>query len=109
MKWLKISIIPTRSLRGMTDGPPASPPPGAGEGEGGGTQYDRPYQVAPPPHPSPAKREREQTELVVLIQLQRPLARVFAGTRGNLSREYLITVYPCMVRPPETLMVWPVM
>ncbi len=25
------------------------------------------------------------------------------------SREYPITVYPCMVRPPETLIVWPVM
>ena len=35
----------------------------------------------------------------------------FAGTNGNCAsaRKYPIVAHPCMVRPPETLIVWPVM
>src|SRR5215831_7616524 len=51
MKWLKISIIITRSVAAATNGATSSPPPQAGEGQGGGTQYDRashPLPTRPP-------------------------------------------------------------
>ncbi len=39
------------------------------------------------------------------------LGEISPRERGlsTCSREYPITVYPCMVSPPETLIVWPVM
>jgi hypothetical protein len=32
-----------------------------------------------------------------------------AGTTPPVQENIPITVYPCMVSPPETLIVWPVM
>src|SRR5262249_325991 len=115
MKWLKMSIIITRSVAGATNGATSSPPPQAGGGQGGGAQYDRtPHPPPPPPPPTgrpahpplPRKRGREQTEVAAPLI---PFHRLLSHGQAGLFERRVITVYPCMVRPPETLIVWPVM
>jgi hypothetical protein len=65
--------------------------------------------VTPTP-PHPPKRGREHTELAAPTDSISPTAFArFRVDKQGFSKEEPSWVYPCMVRPTETLIVWPVM
>src|SRR6516165_5661401 len=103
MKWLKMSIIITRSVAGATNGATSSLPRRRGRDREGA--HNMIEHLTPSP-PLPRKRGREQTELAAPLI---PFHRLLSHGQAGLFERRVITVYPCMVRPPETLIVWPVM